>query len=699
MPDFLQTLLPSLEHFRYLAYWLAFLAALLETTFLVGLLIPGSTIILLLGTLAATGKLDFAGLFWFAAAGAILGDNLNYWLGKHYGQRWIQRGVGPLRHEHLQRVHDFFATHGSRSVFLGRFIPTFKELVPFVAGSAGMRQTVFMFWNVLGGLGWSLAWLGAGYVFARSLSLAQLWLSRFGLLMFVLLLLTLLLAWLKQLVIRYGREWLRLLVSVSHSIAQAVARNPDVQQLIQRHPRFFGMLQRRFALHRFNGLPLTLLGLVFLYLLALFGGIVEDLLSSDPIVALDKSLAQLLAAYRTPETIEVFIWISNLGAWQIIVPFLLLILAVCWRRGNPGYGLPLMVAVAGSEAMTFLGKYAFHRPRPVEAVLLEHSYAFPSGHATIAVAFYGYLAYLLIRGVESWRWRVNLLFGFTGLILLIGLSRMVLGVHYLSDVLGGYLIGGMWLVLAISLAEWWNAGHKTPGSVSACLQRKILSWSVVLMMTWFAGFSYYSQPVYAPAPERQVVQVSDPLDWIKQNVSLYTESALGEQQQPLNLLLIAADDAQLYDAFARAGFEAAQQPGLLSLWKFLREGMDDTRAPLAPAFWNGRLFEIGLEKSLPGTSPPEIMAIQLWRTQLVTPQGKVYVGTVRRYSGLRWKIWRRLDPDLDAARDDLRDILKQAGVIQSSRLEPFVPVQVGKTVLGESYFSRGSILVLQIKAR
>jgi len=365
MPDFLQSFLPTFEHFQYLGYWVAFFAALFETIFLVGLLIPGSTVILLLGAVAATGQLDFAGLFWFAAAGAILGDNLNYWLGKHYGQRWMHWGAGPLSHERLEQVHDFFVAHGAKSVFLGRFIPTIKELVPFVAGSAGMQRPVFILWNILGGLGWSLEWLGVGYLFARSLSLAQLWLSRLGLLMLVILLLVLLLAWLKQLVIRYGRNWWRLLVSVGHSIGQAASNNPDVQQLVHRHPRFFGMLRHRFELHSFCGLPLTLLGLAFLYLLALFGGLVEDLLSADPIVALDKSLAQLMAAVRTPQLIHISFWISNLGTWQVVIPFLLIVLGGLWRMGWTMFGVFMLVAVVGSEAFTFMGKYAFHRPRPL----------------------------------------------------------------------------------------------------------------------------------------------------------------------------------------------------------------------------------------------------------------------------------------------------------------------------------------------
>ena len=72
------SILPSIEHFRLLGYWVAFFAAFLETALVIGLLLPGSTLLLLLGALSATGHLDFAGILWFAVAGAILGDNLNF---------------------------------------------------------------------------------------------------------------------------------------------------------------------------------------------------------------------------------------------------------------------------------------------------------------------------------------------------------------------------------------------------------------------------------------------------------------------------------------------------------------------------------------------------------------------------------------------------------------------------------------------
>src|SRR5512139_660609 len=116
-----------------LGYWVAFFAALLETALGIGLLLPGSTLLLLLGALSASGYLDFGGLLWFGVAGAVLGDNFNYWLGQRYGSRWTRGGVWFLTAGHFEQARRFFDRHGARSVFLARFIPSLKEIAPFVA--------------------------------------------------------------------------------------------------------------------------------------------------------------------------------------------------------------------------------------------------------------------------------------------------------------------------------------------------------------------------------------------------------------------------------------------------------------------------------------------------------------------------------------------------------------------------------------
>ena len=96
--ELINHILPSIEHFHSLAYWIAFFAALFETTIGIGLLLPGSTIILFLGALSARGYLDVGGVIWVSVFGAIIGDNVNYYLGRKYGAlsqiEWVRYTEG-----------------------------------------------------------------------------------------------------------------------------------------------------------------------------------------------------------------------------------------------------------------------------------------------------------------------------------------------------------------------------------------------------------------------------------------------------------------------------------------------------------------------------------------------------------------------------------------------------------------------------
>jgi len=425
LPDFI---LSSLKHWYLFAYWLAFIAAFLETALLIGLLIPGSSLLLVLGAYAATNaQLDVRTLIGFAVVGAILGDNLNYFLGRRYGQRWTEHGLWFLQPEHFTTARQFFDQHGARSAFLGRFVPSIKKLVPFIAGTVGIRPPLFFSWNVLGATGWSFIWVGSGYLFAQSLSLAASWLSRLGMSLTVLLLLMLLLWFIKQHTVRHGRSLIHFAKSLLQSFATALKHNTELMAFVRRNPNFFNFIKNRVQRQQFSGLPLSLLGLAFVYVLALFGGIVEDLITLDPIVYVDQIAVQTVSSLRNPLVTQVFTFITELGMWQLLIPLLGFSVLILINLKRFLFALTLLISTTGSAIFVWLGKLAFHRPRPDVAVLIEHSYSFPSGHATLAVSFYGFLGYLLIRHSRSWSQRVNLFFMSAMLILLIGISRLVLG--------------------------------------------------------------------------------------------------------------------------------------------------------------------------------------------------------------------------------------------------------------------------------
>lgn len=247
-----------------------------------------------------------------------------------------------------------------------------------------------------------------------------------------------------------------LLSSLPRSLRRAILANADVRRLVSRHASHIKFLHRRLHPRRFMGLPLTLLSAAFLSALILLLGLVTDVFRSGPIVAVDVRLASRVSVLRRPSLTSFFLLVTFLGAWQITALFVLLVSLLWWLWGRRSSVWPLWLTVLGSQLLSALGKLILHRPRPTGLVPLytEHSSAFPSGHATVAVALYGFLTYFGIRTCATWKGKILTFFFGSLLILLIGFSRLYLGVHYVSDVLGGYLVGFLWLLIGISLAEW-----------------------------------------------------------------------------------------------------------------------------------------------------------------------------------------------------------------------------------------------------
>jgi len=178
--DQLIALLWRLGHWGYLVI---FLGTTLESAAFLGFFIPGETLVVVAGALAALGILDLSDLIALVAVGAILGDNISYQLGRHLGHPWLVRYGGRvgLDHARLERVDAFYQRHGGAAVVLGRFVGFLRALVPFVAGAAGMSYPRFLCFNAAAGLAWAAAIVLLGYFLGGSWKIVQTWLGNTGL--------------------------------------------------------------------------------------------------------------------------------------------------------------------------------------------------------------------------------------------------------------------------------------------------------------------------------------------------------------------------------------------------------------------------------------------------------------------------------------------------------------------------------------
>ena len=178
--------------------------------------------------------------------------------------------------------------------------------------------------------------------------------------------------------------------------------------------------------------------------LFLFARLADEVLERDSL-ALDQGVLLALQSHANPEFNRAALALSLLGAQGLAVLLVVALGWLVWRR-RFGAAISLLLAVVGAQLLNNVLKLLFQRPRPspVITMLPGQTWSFPSGHAMVSLAFYGFLAYLgwrLLRG----RWRAAWLSGLILLVLLIGLARMYLGVHYFTDVVAGYTAGFIWL--------------------------------------------------------------------------------------------------------------------------------------------------------------------------------------------------------------------------------------------------------------
>lgn len=163
-------------------YLLIFLVALGESLVGVGLLLPGSTICVAAGFLALHGRGDIATLIMISAIGSFLGDLASFLLGARAGGSLLRTRLLRRQKRTVQRAEIFFARHGGKSVFFGRFFGPVRGLIPFVAGGARMPLGSFLCFAIVSAMLWGLAYPGLGYVAGASWENVERWSGRLAIL-------------------------------------------------------------------------------------------------------------------------------------------------------------------------------------------------------------------------------------------------------------------------------------------------------------------------------------------------------------------------------------------------------------------------------------------------------------------------------------------------------------------------------------
>ena len=231
------------------------------------------------------------------------------------------------------------------------------------------------------------------------------------------------------------------------------------QRLRLRLARPLAFIQARLSPHSYLGLELTMGALSLLGAAWLFGGVAEEVVQGEPLTLLDVQVAQWFHEYATPSVTRFMLAVTHLHDPVVMTGAVLLLAGFLAVRRNRYWLICLGLIMPGGMLLNVLMKHAFARSRPSfeHPLLVASSYSFPSGHMAGATLLYGLLAALLVTHVTAWRWRVLIVLAAAALALLVGLTRIYLGVHYLSDVLAAAFEALAWLALCLTgMNTFWQ---------------------------------------------------------------------------------------------------------------------------------------------------------------------------------------------------------------------------------------------------
>lgn len=434
----LQKLLHDISHtLGAWTYLLVGVFAFAETGAFVGLVVPGETVMLLGGAVAGQGAIDIYLLIAIAWFSAWLGDTTSFFLGRRLGREFVMKH-GPkvgISHERFEKVEDYFGRHGGKTIFIGRFISLVRAFAPFIAGSSGMRYRAFVPYSILGTGLWATAHILVGYFFSRSIETAGKYAAKGAFLLATLIVIVVAIVWLY----RHLREQENRDKAVRWMEGHWATRWLVV---LGRKPQF------RFLWDRVT--PGGTFGLEFTSLMAILA--VASFVLVAYAVAVgespgptpgDETAQEIVDHLRSGALTDIAKAISWLGAGGVVGALAALCAAfLAWRRRWTEFWV-LVAGMAITQTGIDVIKELVDRPRPLGGLVDTSGSSYPSGHAAHSV-FYLWLAVTIVLRLRPGmaRGAAVVTAGFA-LTALIGLSRVYLGVHYLSDVSGGWALGAL----------------------------------------------------------------------------------------------------------------------------------------------------------------------------------------------------------------------------------------------------------------
>jgi undecaprenyl-diphosphatase len=616
MGDLIQTFIDTVSANQHLAYGLVCALSFSESLPVIGSLIPGTTIIIGIAALVASGAVDIWWLLGAAIVGAILGDGFSYWIGMRYHEEIV--GLWPLNRypQLIASARAAIEKHGGKSIFIARFTPAIRAILPMVAGILRMPPGKFYFVNVVSAFAWAIAHIVPAVIAGASLALAGAVGGRLlALIVAVVAVLWLILALIRYL-LRRGVPW----------IASGLAS-------LWRWARAHDNWVSREILSLLDPGTREIKGLSLLIACVIFGawaliGFLLRLASGDPIARADLAVFNFMQGLRTLWGDRLMIAITELG--DTAVTLTVATAVALWLAGQRawralGYWLG---AIAAAFVYVRVLTLIVQLPRTQNAYRGADVLGLPPAYIAVTATVYGLLALLIARELKPTP-RLVLASGAAFLVTLIAFSEIYLGSRWLSGIIAGVSFAFAWIG---GLGIVYLAHLPRPIKARGLLGLALATFVAAGAVNWAR---HYERDLRGYAVHMTPIEMTAATWWNGGWASLPARriDLAGGLKEPIAMQWVGSVDA-LKKRLKAAGWSEPPEWSLVSALGWLQPGTELGQLPVLTRLHNGRPARLILVHSEPDERGRPVRAIlRLWRSNVDVPRpggtpARIWLGMV-----------------------------------------------------------------------